>query len=116
MEQLTSALRSLAEFCQLRELQEDLLMDIFTIVMIDPKIQKEHLKVKLEPEKAFDFAISIELGVQSQLAVEAKKTTDPSIVSIVGRSVSVLAISSSTYRGTNRGNYSQPRGNYNQSS
>ena len=104
MEQFHSALRSLAEFCQLGALEEDLLRDIFTANMTDPEIQKELLKVTLDPEKALELAISIELGARSQLAIQAKQTSDPSMVSIVGRSEPVLAISSSRYRENFRGN------------
>ena len=115
LEQFHSALRSLAEFCQLGTLEDGLLRDIFTANMNDPEIQKELLKVTLEPEKALELAISIELGARSQLAIQAKSTTDPSMVSIVGRSEPVLAITSSRYRGNFRGNYSQPRGTFTQS-
>ena len=41
MEQFHSALRSLAEHCQLGHLKDELLRDIFTTNMIDPEIQKE---------------------------------------------------------------------------
>ena len=112
MEQLHSALISLAEFCQLGALEDDLLRDIFTANMIDPEIQKELFKEKLEPEKALELAISIDLGAQSQLAIQAINTTEPSMVSIVGRSEPVLSISSSRYRGNYRGSVSQPRSNY----
>ena len=115
MEQFHSALRSLAEFCQLGALEDGLLRDIFTANMNDPEIQKELLKVTLDPEKALELAISIELGARSQLAIQAKSTTDPSMVSIVGRSEPVLAITSSRYRGNFRSNYSQPRGTFTQS-
>ena len=110
VEQFHSALRSLAEFCQLGALEDDLLRDIFTANMTDPEKQKELLKKTLDPEKALELAISIELGGRSQLAIQAKHTSDPSMVSIVGQSEPVLAISSSRYRGNFRGNYSQPRG------
>ena len=62
MEQFHSALRSLVEFCQLEALEDGLLRDIFTANMIDPEIQKQLLKVILDPEKALELAISIELG------------------------------------------------------
>ena len=110
MEQFHSALRSMAEFCQLGALEDDLLRDIFTAKITDPEKQKELLKVTLDPEKALELAISIELGARSQ----AKHTSDSSMVSIVGRSEPVLAISSSRYRGNFRGNYSQPRGTFTQ--
>ena len=59
MEQFHSALRSLAEFCQFGALEGDLLRDIFTANMTYPEIQKEHLKVTLDPENALELAISI---------------------------------------------------------
>ena len=114
MEQFHSALRSLAEFRQLGALEDDLLRDIFTANMTVPEIQKELLKVTLDPEKALELAISIDLGARSQLAIQAKHTSDTSMVSIIGQSESVLAISSSRYRGNFRGNYSQPRGTFTQ--
>ena len=114
MEQFHSALGSLAEFCHLGILEEGLLRDIFTANMNDPEILKELLKVTLDPEKALELAISIELSAQSQLAIQAKQTSDPSMVSIVGRSEPVLAITSSRYRGDFRGSYSQPRGTFTQ--
>ena len=114
MEQFHSALRSRAESCQLGSLEDDLLRDIFTANMTDPEIQKELLKVTLDPEKALELAISIELGARSQLAIQAKHTSDPSTLSIVGRSEPVLAISGSRYRGNFRGNYSQSRGTFTQ--
>ena len=114
MEQFHSALRPLAEFCQLGALEDGLLRDIVTANIYDPEIQKELLKVTLDPKKALELAISIELGARSQLAIQAKHTSDPSMVSIVGRSEPVLAITSSKYRGNFRGNYSQPRGTFTQ--
>ena len=115
MEQFHSALRSPAEFCQPGTLEDGLLRDIYTANMNDPEIQKELLKITLEPEKALELVISIELGARSQLAIQVKSRTDPSMVSIVGRSELVLAITSSRYRGNFRGNYSQPRGTFTQS-
>ena len=114
MEQFHSALRSLAEFCQLGALEDGPLRDIFTANMIDPEIQKELLKLTLDPEKALELAIRIELGARSQLAIKAKQTSDPSMASLVGRSEPALVISSSRYRGNFRGNYSQPRGTFTQ--
>ena len=114
MEQLHSALRSLAEFCQFGAFEDGLLRDIFAAIMIDPERQKELLKVTLDPEKALELAIRIELGTRSQLAIQAKHTTGPSMVSLVGRSKPVLAISSSRYSGNFIGKYSQPRGTYTQ--
>ena len=120
MEQFHFALKSLVEFCQLGTLEDGLLREIFTANMNDPEIQKELLKVTLDAEKALEWAISIELGARSQLAIQniqnshTKHTSDPSMVSIVGRSEPVLEITSSRYRGNFRGNYSQPRSTFTQ--
>ena len=77
MQQFHSALRSLAEFCQLGALEDDLLRDIFTVNMTYPEIQKELLKVTLDPEKALELAISFELGARSQLDIQAKILQSP---------------------------------------
>ena len=72
MEQFYSALRSLAEHCQLGALEEELLRDIFTANMIDHEIQRELLKINLSPERALEVAIGIELGARNHLAILAK--------------------------------------------
>ena len=77
MEQFHSALRSLAEHCQLGHLEDELLRDIFTANMIDPEIQKELLKVTLSPERALEVAIGIELGARNQLTILSKNAFTP---------------------------------------
>ena len=109
MEQFHSALRSLPAFCQLGALEDGLLRDIFTANITDPEIQKELLKVTLAPEKALKLAISIELSARSHLAIKAKNTTDPSMVSIVGRSEPILAISSPDTGETTETNVTGPQ-------
>ena len=42
MEQFLSSLRSLGEHCQLVQLEDDLLKDIFTANMIDQELQKSY--------------------------------------------------------------------------
>ena len=73
MEQFHSALRLLAKHCQLADLEDELLRDIFTANMIDQEIQKELLKATLTPKKALELAVSIELGIRSQLAIQARQ-------------------------------------------
>ena len=102
MEQFHSALRSLAEHCQLGELEDELLRDIFTANMIDQEIQKELLKTTLTPEKALELAVSIELGIRSQLAIQARQPSDTPTNPFIGREEQVMEISSSRYRGSNR--------------
>ena len=46
MEQFNFALKSLAEFCQLGTLENGLLRDTFTALMIDPELQKRLFKVQ----------------------------------------------------------------------
>ena len=80
MEQFHSALRSLAEFCQLGAFEDDLLRDIFTANMTNPIIQKELLKVTLDPEKALELAISIkqdESQAQKEDELQAKILPPP---------------------------------------
>ena len=76
MEQFHSALRSLAEHCKLADLEDELQRDIFSANMIDQEIQKELLKTTLSPEKALELAVSIELGIRSQLSIQARQPVD----------------------------------------
>ena len=96
-EQFHSALRSLAEHCQLGHLEDELLRDIFTANMIDPEIQKELLKVTLSPERALEVAIKIELGAKNQLTILSKNALTP-----MDKQENVMAVSSSRFRGTGR--------------
>ena len=97
IEQFHSALRSLAEHCQLGHLEDELLRDIFTANMTDLEIQKELLKVTLSPERALEVAIGIELGARNQLTIQSKNTLTP-----MDKQENVMAISSSRFRGTGR--------------
>ena len=111
MDQLHSALRPLAEHCQLAHLEDELLRDIFTANMIDHETQKELLKTTLTPEKALDLAVSIELGIRSQLAIQSKQLPDLPQNAFTGRDEMVSEISSARYRGSNRVP-STPNGSY----
>ena len=70
--------------------------------MIDQEIQKELLKTTLTPEKALELAVSIELGIRSQLAIQARQPVDARTIPFIGREEPVMEISSSRYRGSNR--------------
>ena len=102
MEQFHSALRSLAEHCQLAHLEDELLRDIFTANKIDHEIQKELLKTTLTPEKALELAVSIELGIRRQLAIQWKQLPDLPQNAFNGRDEIVSEISSARYCGSNR--------------
>ena len=96
-EQFNSALRSLAEHCHLAHLEDELLRDIFTANMIDQEIQKQLLKTTLTPETALELAVSIELGIRSQLAIQARQPVEASTTPFIGRQEPVIEISSSRY-------------------
>ena len=85
MQQFHSSLRSLAEHCQLAHLEDELLRDIFTANMVDHEIQKELSKTTLNPEKALELAVSIELEFRSQLAIHSKQLSDPHQNAFIGR-------------------------------
>ena len=68
--------------------------------MIDQEIQKELLKTTLTPEKALELAVSIELGIRSQLAIQAGQPLDASATPFNGREEPVMEISSSRFRGS----------------
>ena len=93
MEQFHSALRSLAEHCQLGHLEDELLRDIFTANMIYPEIQKELLKVTLSPERTLEVAIGIELGARNQLTILSKNARTP-----MDKQENVMAVSSSRFQ------------------
>ena len=97
MEQFHSALRSLAEHCQLGHLEDELLRDIFTANKIDSEIQKELLKITLSLGKALEVAIAIELGARNQLAIQSKHALAP-----MDKPENVMVIFSSRFRGTGR--------------
>ena len=99
VEQFHSALRSLAEHCQLADQEDELLREIFTANMIDQEIQKELLKTTHTQEKALELAVSIKLGVRSQLAIQARQPLDTSTNPFFGRDEQVMESSSSRYRG-----------------
>ena len=44
--------------------------------MKDQEIQKEQLKTTLNPEQALELAVSIQLGIKSQLATHARQPLD----------------------------------------
>ena len=107
LEQFHSVFRSLAEHYQPAKLEDELLREIFTANMIDQEIQKELLKTTLTPEKALELAVSIELGIRSQLAIQARQPLDASATPFIGREEPVMEISS--FRGSSRPS-STPRG------
>ena len=69
---------------------------------MDQEIQKKLLKTTLTSEKALELAVSIELGIRSQLAIQARQPSDTSTNRFNGRDEQVMEISSSLYRGSNR--------------
>ena len=60
------------------------------------------LKTTLTPEKVLEIAVSIEQGIRSQLAIQARQPTDSSTTPFIGREVPVMEILSSCCRGLGR--------------
>ena len=69
VEKFYGCLRELSLNCDLGSREESIKRDAFTANMQDGEIQRELLKETREPKKALEIAISIEMGIQTQLNV-----------------------------------------------
>ena len=66
VESFYGRLRELAENCTLGSEETTLIRDAFILNMIDHETQKELLNKKVEPSKALEIAIQMEMGAQNQ--------------------------------------------------
>ena len=66
MESFYGRLIELAENCNLGSEETTLICDAFILNMIDHETQKELLKETVEPSKALEIAIQMEIGAQNQ--------------------------------------------------
>ena len=105
VEQFHLALRELAEHCNLGGIEDELIRDLFLTNMYDQESQKELLKETLDPEKASEKAMAIEMGNFRQTAIRAE---GESMISIVGRS-ELICNNNSRGRGNKRRNYRYAR-------
>ena len=62
--------KELAENCDSENKEETLIRDVFITNLIDPEIQKELLKQTVEPRKALELAINMELGMRNQHQIQ----------------------------------------------
>ena len=72
VEQFYGKLKELAENCDFENKEETLIRDVFIINLIDPEIQKELLKQTVEPRKALELAINMELRMQNQHQIQQR--------------------------------------------
>ena len=68
--------RELSLNCDIGSHEESIIRDVFIANMKDGEIQRELLKETREPKKALEVAISIEMGIQTQLKISGTPTTN----------------------------------------
>ena len=76
VEKFYGCLRELSLNCDLGSREESIIRDVFIGNMQDGEIQRELLKGTREPKKALEVAISIEMGIQTQLKFSGTPTTN----------------------------------------
>ena len=76
VEKFYGCLRELSLNCDLGSREESIIRDVFIANMQDGEIQRELLKETREPKKALEVAISIEMGIQTQLKISGTSTTN----------------------------------------
>ena len=72
-----------AENCSLGSEETSLIWDAFILNMIDHETQKELLKETVEPSKALETAIQIEMGAQNQQKINQNLSSTTNSVNIV---------------------------------
>ena len=75
-EKFYGCLRELSLNCDLGNREESIIRDVFIANMQDGEIQRELLKETREPKKALEIAISIEMGIQTQLKISGTATNN----------------------------------------
>ena len=76
VEKFYGCLRELSLNCNLGSREESIIRDVFIANMQDGEIQRELLKETREPKKALEVAISIEMGIQTQLKISGASTNN----------------------------------------
>ena len=76
VEKFYGCLRELSLNCDLGSREESIIRDVFIANMQDGEIQRELLKETREPKKALEIAISIEMGIQTQLKISGTAITN----------------------------------------
>ena len=75
VEHFYGKLKVLAENCDFENKEETLISDVFMTNLNDPEIQKELLKQTVEPRKALELAIKMELGMRNQHQIQHHNMT-----------------------------------------
>ena len=100
-EQFHLALRSLAEHCQLAHPEDELLRHVHC-EYDRPQNPERFAKMTLTPEKVRDLAVSIELGIRSQLAIQSRQLPDLPQNALNGHDEIISERLSARYRVFNR--------------
>ena len=72
-----------AENCNLGSEETTLIRDAFILNMMDHETQKELLKEKSEPSKAFEIAIQMEMGAQNQQKINQDLMSTTNSVNVI---------------------------------
>ena len=83
VESFYGRLIELAENCTLGSEETTLIRDAFILNMLDHETQKELLKETVEPPKALEIAVQIEMGAQNQQKINQNLMSDTSSVNFI---------------------------------
>ena len=84
VEHFYGKLKEFAENCDFQNKEETLTGDVFITNLINPEILKEFLEQTVEPKKALELSINMELGMQDQHQIQAQnKTLIPASVNAI---------------------------------
>ena len=83
VESFYGRLIELAENCTLGSEETTLIRDAFILKMIDHETQKELLKEKVEPSKALEIAIQMEMGAQNQHKINQNLMSSSNSVNLI---------------------------------
>ena len=96
VEQFYSILKELAENCDFENREESIIREIFITNMLDDHIQREILRDTVEPERALNIAVNLEMGHQSQQRISSNNNNN----SATGSTVNAIQ-SFNRFRGAN---------------
>ena len=84
MEHFYGKLKEFAENCDFQNKEETWTGDVFITNLINPEMLKEFLEQTVEPKKASELSINMELGMQNQHQIQAQnKTLIPASVNAI---------------------------------
>ena len=83
VEQFYGILKELAENCNFENREEVINRDIFITNMLDDDIQRELLRVTVDPERALSIAVNMEMGHQHQQRISSNNGATGSTVNAI---------------------------------